>query len=328
MRATSQRAPGRCLARPPTGGATQSLCQPARSRLGAANRGRSLTLRARPGAGDAPDKLARSRSPSHILHGRQHADDSELPAGTFDAEAGHADVVERAEEAPKQTKTFRRKADEPWNKGRTMSVETRQKMSAAKTGRRMTVATRRKMSIAQSERPLPRFSREAAERISAANRGKPKSPAHRRAIASAQRKRRAAVRVLAAVEQKGKPSLSLSYDAAAKRSRRRGAPTRKEVLDSYKSVLREYRHLQAELKPWTEAFIEKNGRKPSLLGAGGGSEQSAQIMARLNAAREYKSKQALAGAGAGRGRGRGLGGGGGRACLLRGQTRTSGWRLP
>jgi hypothetical protein len=136
------------------------------------------------------------------------------------------------------------------------------------------------MSMSQSARPLPRHSEETMTRISESLRGKPKTVSHRRAIASAVRKRRAAARVLAAVEQVHRelssagggpgrePSMSLSYDAAAKRNRSRsrakGTPTRREVLNSYKSLLHEYRNLQAELQPWTEAFAEKTGRKPSL----------------------------------------------------------------
>lgn len=37
---------------------------------------------------------------------------------------------------------------------------------------------------------------------------------------------------------------------------------KKEVVDEYMSMLREYRALQDELTPWTTAFMEQNDRKP------------------------------------------------------------------
>lgn len=263
----------------------------------------------------------------------------------------------------KRAGVFRRKEDAPWNKGASMSPDTCRKMSIAKIGTKHSEATRRKMSMSQSARPLPRHSEETMTRISESLRGKPKTVSHRRAIASAVRKRRAAARVLAAVEQVHRelssagggpgrePSMSLSYDAAAKRNRSRsrakGTPTRREVLNSYKSLLHEYRNLQAELQPWTEAFAEKTGRKPSLadvnntgiewlmtkykqyillrekllleipvfrekVGAEGGAlpgdlnspaavvsgtEDNANAMAKINAAREYRARQAEAAAG-------------------------------
>lgn len=40
--------------------------------------------------------------------------------------------------------------------------------------------------------------------------------------------------------------------------------TRAEVLKSYKVQLREYRALQEEISPWTNAFRNRHGRKPTL----------------------------------------------------------------
>lgn len=37
------------------------------------------------------------------------------------------------------------------------------------------------------------------------------------------------------------------------------------ILNAFKSELREYRSLQEELSPWTNAFVERHGRKPTML---------------------------------------------------------------
>lgn len=38
-----------------------------------------------------------------------------------------------------------------------------------------------------------------------------------------------------------------------------------QVLATYRNQLREYRALQEELTPWTEAFTQRHGRKPRLI---------------------------------------------------------------
>ena len=43
-----------------------------------------------------------------------------------------------------------------------------------------------------------------------------------------------------------------------------GRQMQSTVLSSYKAELREFRALQEELEPWTEAFKEQHQRKPTL----------------------------------------------------------------
>ena len=78
-----------------------------------------------------------------------------------------------------------------------MSDETRAKMSQAKTNRTVPKDVRRKMSASHQGK---KHSAETASLLSSKLRGRAKSPAHRMAIAAAQRKRHAAARVLKAVE--------------------------------------------------------------------------------------------------------------------------------
>lgn len=85
----------------------------------------------------------------------------------------------------------------PWNKGRTMSEETRQKISVAKRNRTVSKDVRRKMSASHKGKThTAATSALLSEKLS----GRPKSTAHRMAIAAAQRRRHAAARVLKAVE--------------------------------------------------------------------------------------------------------------------------------
>jgi len=41
--------------------------------------------------------------------------------------------------------------------------------------------------------------------------------------------------------------------------------TKTQIMTAYKAELREYRLLQEELGPWTQAFKAQHGRKPGLL---------------------------------------------------------------
>lgn len=43
-----------------------------------------------------------------------------------------------------------------------------------------------------------------------------------------------------------------------------GRQLQSTVLGSYKAELREFRALQEELQPWTDAFKEEHQRKPTL----------------------------------------------------------------
>lgn len=159
----------------------------------------------------------------------------------------------------------------PWNKGRSLSEETRAKMSEAKMNHKVTRTTRQKMSAARSDRPL---SPEAAAIISAKLRGQPKSEEHKRNIAAAQRRRHAAIRVLKAVEFVYETSLNesdgrsgplVASGVRAQGSSKSKRRAKSQVLGAFKSELREYRSLQEELSPWTRAFVERHGRKPSMV---------------------------------------------------------------
>lgn len=44
-----------------------------------------------------------------------------------------------------------------------------------------------------------------------------------------------------------------------------GRQMQSTILGSYQAELREFRALQQELEPWTTAFKEKHGRKPTLV---------------------------------------------------------------
>lgn len=89
------------------------------------------------------------------------------------------------------------KGIEPWNKGRTLSEETRRKMSEAKRNRTATKATRRRMSESHKGKT---HTQETARQLSLQLTGQPKSSKHREQIAVGQRRRHAAARVLRAVE--------------------------------------------------------------------------------------------------------------------------------
>jgi hypothetical protein len=170
----------------------------------------------------------------------------------------------------------------PWNKGRAASEETREKMRAAKLNHHVSRATRQKMADARRGRALPP---EAAALVSAALSGRPKSEEHKRSIAATQRKRHAAIRVLRAVEAVYESSSSSAGegegaggDGAAARPARppplgvlpaaAGGPRRaakSQFLGAFKAELREYRALQQELSPWNEAFVERHGRRPTMV---------------------------------------------------------------
>ena len=148
-----------------------------------------------------------------------------------------------------------------WNKGRTVSDETREKMRLAKLNRSLSKVTRDKMSAARQGKSL---SPEAAALVSAKLTGRPKSEEHKAAIAATQRRRYAAVRVLKAVE--AVYSQGGSGDANGASPPRGVAAMKRErsqALNAFKSELREYRSLQEELSPWTKAFLERHGRKPT-----------------------------------------------------------------
>jgi len=155
---------------------------------------------------------------------------------------------------------------EAWNKGKTLSPETRRKMSEAKMNHPVSKETRRKMSEARKGKPLDP---KAASLVSEKLKGVPKSEEHRENIAAAMRKRHAAIRVLNAVESvyettgehssktdlsnMGKKKINSAYKQATS-----------QVLGEFKAELREYRALQEELSPWTEAYVNRHGTKPSM----------------------------------------------------------------
>jgi hypothetical protein len=157
-----------------------------------------------------------------------------------------------------------------WNKGRRMSDETREKMRQAKLNHQVSRETRQKMSLARRGKSL---SPEAAARVSARLAGKSKSDEHKAAIAATQRRRHAAIRVLHAVEDvyKGSETSSEGGNGGSTKSQShkplpRSARLKSDrILDAFKTELREYRALQEELSPWTKAFQERHGRKPTML---------------------------------------------------------------
>ncbi|CAL8461828.1 g1359 [Coccomyxa elongata] len=153
-----------------------------------------------------------------------------------------------------------------WNKGKKLSLETRQKMSLAKQGRHIPRSVRRQIS--KSHQGLT-HTPETAKLISEQLSGVPKSPEHREAISIAQRRRHTVTGILRAVESvHSAEEASTSY---IPRSTGRGLGSGSSgrlmdstVLSTYKSELREFRALQEELEPWTEAFKAKHARKPCL----------------------------------------------------------------
>lgn len=162
-----------------------------------------------------------------------------------------------------------------WNKGKQLSEEHRHNQSLALTGRKVTKAFRKKMSDIASQRPPP--SEAARVAMSDAKKGKPLSEEHKAEISAGQKRRVAAARVLQAVEavylaetatsNKMLPEGGLPV-AGRKPAGGNGAggkrPNKTQVVAAFKAELREYRSLQQELLPWTDAFFEKNGCRPGL----------------------------------------------------------------
>jgi hypothetical protein len=153
-----------------------------------------------------------------------------------------------------------------WNKGRPTSEETKEKMRLAKLNRPHSRATRQKMSLAREGKPL---SPKAAALVSLKLTGKPKSEEHKAAIAAGQRRRFAAVRVLKAVEAVYESSAADGTGGGGGGTVPRGTAAmkreRSQALNAFKAELREYRALQEELSPWTNAFQERHGRKPTTI---------------------------------------------------------------
>ena len=169
------------------------------------------------------------------------------------------------------------KGKEPWNKGLTLSEETREKMRLAKMNHVVSRSTRQKMSAAHRGKTL---APETAAAVSEALRGRPKSEEHKAAIAASQRRRHAAARVLRAVENvynetdaaSGKCSIHDGNASLPRESRMNALQDFKskrhgkaQLLNAYKAELREYRALQEELSPWTQAFVNRHGRKPTMI---------------------------------------------------------------
>lgn len=176
----------------------------------------------------------------------------------------------------RESVTAAMKGKPAWNKGATLSEETREKMRLAKLNHPVSRATKQKMSEARLGKSL---SPEAAAAVSARLTGQPKSEEHKLRIAAAMRRRHAAARVLTAVEavyQKANdatsghpprallPRSQLSPSLAGMVADTGKRQSKSAFLNSFKAELREYRALQDELSPWVGAFEEKHGRKPSL----------------------------------------------------------------
>lgn len=152
-----------------------------------------------------------------------------------------------------------------WNKGKHLSMETREKMRQAKLNHTVSKETRQKMSEARKGKSLDP---EAASLVSQKLKGVPKSEEHKENIASAMRKRHAAIRVLTAVESVYENTEAGARDSVAAVGKRQIYSAKKQatsqVLSEFKAELREYRALQDELSPWTQAFVNRHDRKPSM----------------------------------------------------------------
>ncbi|DBA82176.1 TPA: hypothetical protein ACH3X1_007163 [Trebouxia sp. C0004] len=168
---------------------------------------------------------------------------------------------------------------EPWNKGQRLDQGTCEKMSSAKQGHTVPRSVCAKMSRSHTGLRSSQASRAA---MSQAASGIPKSAEHKAKIAAAQRRRHAAARALTAVEafHRGsdgvQPSGPQSSSPGKGRGRKRSVRclsgrssqgkslTKTQIMTAYKAELREYRLLQEELGPWTQAFKAQHGRKPGL----------------------------------------------------------------
>ncbi|KAA6421606.1 MAG: hypothetical protein FRX49_08549 [Trebouxia sp. A1-2] len=175
------------------------------------------------------------------------------------------------------------KGKEPWNKGQKLNQGICDKMSAAKQGHTVPRSVCAKMSRSHTGLRPSQASRAA---MSQAASGVAKRAEHKAKIAAAQRRRHAAARALTAVEafHRGLDSASLAGPQSPNRSSpgkgkgRRSSVrclsgrssqgkslTKTQIMTAYKAELREYRSLQEELGPWTQAFKAQHGRKPGLL---------------------------------------------------------------
>ncbi|KAL0048932.1 hypothetical protein WJX82_002639 [Trebouxia sp. C0006] len=175
------------------------------------------------------------------------------------------------------------KGKEPWNKGQRLDQGICDKMSAAKQGHTVPRSVCAKMSRSHAGLRPSQASRAA---MSQAASGVAKTAEHKAKIAAAQRRRHAAARALTAVEAfhrgsdtalpsgsqspnqsspgKGKGRRS-SVRCLSGRSSQGKSLTKTQIMTAYKAELREYRLLQEELGPWTQAFKAQHGRKPGLL---------------------------------------------------------------
>eukprot|EP00210_Caulerpa_lentillifera_P001354 g1302.t1 len=164
----------------------------------------------------------------------------------------------------------------PWNKGKKLSPKTREKMRLAKLGTRHSMASRRKMSVSHTGMG---HSSETMRLLSKKLSNLPKTSEHRKKISTSQKRRHAVNKALKAIEAAHKlagpihedpktlPISSSAYltQSISRKSLSREKKTRSEVLNMYKALLKEYRCLQKELKPWMTAFEAKNFRKPHLV---------------------------------------------------------------
>jgi hypothetical protein len=154
---------------------------------------------------------------------------------------------------------------EAWNKGKSPSEETRKKMSQAKLNHPVSKDTRRKMSESHKGKTLDPSS---AALVSEKLKGVPKTEEHKSKIAAAMRKRHAAIRVLNAVESVYDQESGDKLDNLSNMGKRQVNSVRRQatsqILGEFKAELREYRSLQDELSPWSEAFVNRHGRKPTM----------------------------------------------------------------
>lgn len=165
-----------------------------------------------------------------------------------------------------------------WNRGMKMNDDFGAKISKARMGMTHTKATKAKISRSHKGLTHTQASKDA---MGFDRKGVMLSEPHRLAIAASQRRRHAASRVLQAVEEvhrsgtEGYPdsshvassrfrTLSDISSSGLRGAQGSGPQTKVQMLIAYRGQLKEYRHLQEELTPWTQAFADKYGRKPTL----------------------------------------------------------------
>ncbi|CAG9466577.1 unnamed protein product [Pedinophyceae sp. YPF-701] len=167
--------------------------------------------------------------------------------------------------------------------GKTLAPEARRKVSAALAGKPKSTAHREAIAAAQRKRhaaarvlkAIELHYREEYDSVPAWGRGR---PSNAKVMAAAVGPSASLVDASGAVAGPRGGVMTMAVGGGGRGGggggvgpvRRGGAakkqdrPTVSAVVDEYTGMLREYRALQEELKPWTSAFVTQHGRKPRL----------------------------------------------------------------